>query len=123
MDHRAGTVVAVTSAITLRDVERLSGELAALAEPHRLLILRHLRRGRRTVGFLARACDMTQPLASHHLSVLYDAGLVTRERRGPFTCYAADAEKVREVHRRLGRLAGAEGAVADAAARVAHNPC
>jgi len=115
--------VAVTSAITLRDVEKLSEELSALAEPHRLLILRHLRRGRRTVGFLARACEMTQPLASHHLNVLLEAGLVTRERRGPFTCYAADPRRVREVHRRLGKLAGAEGAVAEAAIRVADNPC
>ncbi len=113
----------MTSAITLREVERLSGELAALAEPHRLLILRHLRRGRRTVGFLARACGMTQPLTSHHLAVLLEAGLVTRERRGSFTCYAADARRVGEVYRRLGRIAGAEGAVAEAAAKVADNPC
>jgi DNA-binding transcriptional ArsR family regulator len=113
----------VTSAITLHEVERLSEELSALAEPHRLLILRHLRRGRRTVGFLARACEMTQPLTSHHLAVLLEVGLVTRERRGPFTCYAADTRRVREVHRRLGRIAGAEGAAADAAARLADNPC
>jgi len=113
----------MTSAITLKEVERLSAELAALAEPHRLLILRHLRRGRRTVGFLAQACDMTQPLTSHHLAVLLDAGLVTRERRGSFTCYAADPRRVREVHRRLGRLAGAEGAVSEAAIRAADDPC
>jgi DNA-binding transcriptional ArsR family regulator len=123
MGHVAGNLSAVTTAITRRDVQRLSEELAALAEPHRLLILRHLRRGRRTVGFLARACEMTQPLTSHHLGVLLDAGLVTRERRGAFTCYAADPQKVREVHRRLGRFAGAEGAAAEAAARVPDNPC
>jgi ArsR family transcriptional regulator len=107
----------------MREVERLSGELAVLAEPHRLLILRHLRRGRRTVGFLARACGMTQPLTSHHLAVLLDAGLVTRERRGSFTCYAADADRVQEVHRRLGRLAGAMGKVAEAARRAPNDPC
>src|ERR671932_312682 len=113
----------VASTLTLREVELLSDELSALAEPHRLLILRHLRRGRRTVGFLARACGMTQPLTSHHLAVLLDAGLVTRERRGSFTCYAADTRRVQEVHRRLGRFAGAQGAVFDAAVRVADNPC
>src|SRR5919199_1868645 len=79
----------VASTLTLREVELLSDELSALAEPHRLLILRHLRRGRRTVGFLARACGMTQPLTSHHLNVLLEAGLVTRERRGPLPRYAA----------------------------------
>ncbi|MEW6155285.1 MAG: metalloregulator ArsR/SmtB family transcription factor [Actinomycetota bacterium] len=113
----------MSSAITKRELEQLSNELSVLAEPHRLLILRHLRRGRRTVGFLARACEMTQPLTSHHLSVLLEAGLVTRERRGPFTCYAADPGRVQEVHRRLGRLAGAEGPVAEAAAKIADNPC
>ena len=113
----------VTSTITLREVERLSDQLSALAEPHRLMILRHLRRGRRTVGFLARACGMTQPLTSHHLAVLLEAGLVTRERRGSFTCYAADSRRVQDVHRRLGRLAGAVGAVADEASRRADDPC
>lgn len=113
----------VTSALTQREVERLSDELSALAEPHRLMILRHLRRGRRTVGFLARACGMTQPLTSHHLGVLLEAGLVTRERRGSFTCYAADSRRVQEVHRRLGRLAGAVGAVAEEASRRADDPC
>ncbi|MFN2503577.1 MAG: ArsR/SmtB family transcription factor [Acidimicrobiales bacterium] len=113
----------MTSTITLREVERLSDELSALGEPHRLLILRHLRRGRRTVGFLARACGMTQPLTSHHLSVLLEAGLVTRERRGSFTCYAADSRRVQEVHRRLGRLAGAVGAVAEGAKSRSDDPC
>jgi ArsR family transcriptional regulator len=113
----------VTSTLTLREVELLSGELSALAEPHRLLILRHLRRGRRTVGFLARACGMTQPLTSHHLAVLLEAGLVTRERRGSFTCYAADTRRVQEVHRRLGRLAGAVGAVAEESTRRSQDPC
>jgi ArsR family transcriptional regulator len=107
----------------MREVERLSEELSALAEPHRLLILRHLRRGRRTVDFLARACEMTQPLTSHHLAVLLKAGLVTRERRGSFSCYAADPRRVQEVHRRLGRLTGAAGAAGEAAIRVADNPC
>ncbi len=113
----------MTSTLTLRELELLSGELSVLAEPHRLLILRHLRRGRRTVGFLARACGMTQPLTSHHLAVLLEAGLVTRERRGAFTCYAADTRRVQEVHRRLGRLAGAVGAVAEESTRRSKDPC
>ncbi len=113
----------MTSTLTLREVELLSSELSALAEPHRLLILRHLRRGRRTVGFLARACGMTQPLTSHHLSVLLEAGLVTRERRGSFTCYGADTTRVQDVHRRLGRLAGAVGAVAEESNRRSQDPC
>ena len=96
-------------------VDRLSQDLAALAEPHRLLVLRHLRRGPRTLGFLAKAIDVPQPLASHHLAVLLEAGLVHRRRTGRFSCYSADPERVRELCRRLERLSGASGAVAELA--------
>jgi len=102
-------------------VDRLSHDLAALAEPHRLLVLRHLRRGPRTLGFLAKAIGVPQPLASHHLGVLLEAGLVSRRRTGRFSCYSADAERVRDLCRRLERLAGTSGAVAEMA--PADDPC
>ena len=41
-------------------------------------------------------CDVTaplglaQPTVSHHLKVLHDAGLVTREQRGVWAYYRAD---------------------------------
>jgi ArsR family transcriptional regulator len=41
-------------------------------------------------------CDLTAPVAlsqptvSHHLKVLYDAGLVTREQRGVWAYFRAD---------------------------------
>ena len=101
--------------------ERLSTTLAAVAEPHRLLILRQLRRGPRTAGYLARALGIAPSLASHHLSVLAEAGLVTRRRKGHFICYAANREAVKELYRRLGRLAGASGAAVDAA--PTDDPC
>ncbi|MDP9069720.1 MAG: helix-turn-helix domain-containing protein [Actinomycetota bacterium] len=110
------------SGSTGQQVDRLSQDLAALAEPHRLLVLRHLRRGPRTLGFLAKAIGVPQPLASHHLSVLLEAGLVSRRRTGRFSCYTADAERVRALCRRLEKLAGASGAVAELASR-ADDPC
>ncbi len=99
------------SAVTRDEAGRLSEELSVIAEPHRLLMLRHLRRGPRSAGYLARAVGMPQPLAAYHLSVLLEAGLVTRSRKGNFACYAADRERVQELHRRIGRLVGASGAV------------
>ena len=107
---------------TGQQVDRLSQDLAALAEPHRLLVLRHLRRGPRTLGFLAKVIGVPQPLASHHLAVLLEAGLVSRRRTGRFSCYTADAERVRELCRRLEKLAGASGAVSELASR-ADDPC
>ncbi len=97
----------MVSAFTRREVDRISHTLAVLGEPHRLQILRWLRRGPRTAGFLARAIDVSPSLASHHLSVLVESGLVTRRQVGTFVCYSADRAKVKDLHRELGRLAGA----------------
>ncbi len=112
----------MVTALTRSEAERLSGELGVLAEPHRLLVLRHLRRGARSAGFLAQAVGMPPSLASHHLSVLADAGLVTRRRKGHFVCYAANRQAVKELYQRLGRLAGATGAAVDAMPAV-DDPC
>ncbi len=107
--------------VTRTEAEHISGELSALAEPNRLLMMRYLRRGARSAGFLAQAVGIGPSLASHHLSVLADTGLVTRRRQGHFVCYAANRERVRELHQRLGRLAGATG-TGDVSAS-ADDPC
>jgi DNA-binding transcriptional ArsR family regulator len=114
----------VVSTLTRQSAERISQDLGVLAEPHRLLVLRHLRRGARSAGFLAQAIGMSPSLASHHLAVLVGAGLVTRRQKGQFVCYAADRERVRQLYRNLGQLAGAVGVAADdPAARAADDPC
>jgi DNA-binding transcriptional ArsR family regulator len=113
----------VVSTQAQQQAERLSSGLSALAEPHRLLILRQLRRGPRTAGYLAQAVGIAPSLASHHLMALVGAGLVTRRRTGSFVCYTAETARVRELHHRLGVLAGATGPASDHAAQVAANPC
>ena len=112
------------SALTREQAEQVSSDLGVLAEPHRLLVLRHLRRGARSAGFLAQAVGMSPSLASHHLAVLVQAGLITRRQKGHFVCYAADRDRVRDVYQRLGRLAGATGAVSvEPAYLAADDPC
>ncbi len=113
---------AMVSAVTQNEAGRLSEDLGVIAEPHRLLMLRHLRRGPRSAGYLAKALDLPQPLAAYHLSVLLQAGLITKRRNGRFTCYAADHNRVKELHRTMGRLVGASGAVAEARS-AADDPC
>jgi DNA-binding transcriptional ArsR family regulator len=115
-------LAAMVSAVTQKEAGRISEDLAVIAEPHRLLMLRHLRRGPRSAGYLAKALDLPQPLAAYHLSVLLAAGLITRRRNGRFTCYAADHGRVKELHRTMGRLVGASGAVSEARA-AADDPC
>lgn len=51
--------------------------LAALAEQRRTDIVRLLEKGYRSQRELAELLDMSQPLISHHLKVLREAGLVT----------------------------------------------
>ncbi len=93
--------------LTRRRAVTVSEQLAVLAEPHRLLILRHLRRGDQYAGRLAKALDISASLASHHLAALVESGLVTRRQRGPFACFSANRAALRELHTELGRLMGA----------------
>ncbi|MEA2685201.1 MAG: hypothetical protein QOE93_396 [Actinomycetota bacterium] len=111
----------MVTAVTRDEAGQLSEDLAAIAEPHRLLMLRHLRRGPRSAGYLAQAVGLSQPLAGYHLSILLKAGLVTKARKGNFSCYAANRDRVKDVHARVGRLVGASGAASESP--PADDPC
>jgi DNA-binding transcriptional ArsR family regulator len=100
-------MIVVQATATQRRAEELSEQLAVLAEPHRLMMLRHLRRGDQYAGRLAEALGISAALASHHLGALVDAGLVTRRRRGPFVCFSANRADLEGLHDELGRLMGA----------------
>lgn len=60
----------------------LDRTLAALADPTRRAILARLARGEATVTELGRPFALTQPVISHHLKVLEEAGLILRGRDG-----------------------------------------
>lgn len=53
------------------------------------------------------ACDLTEPLGvaqptvSHHLKVLHEAGLVSREQRGRWAYYRVEPEALGELSRFL----------------------
>ena len=70
--------------------EQLAGVLKALADPARLRLLSLIAAHE---GGEACVCDLTaplglrQPTVSHHLKVLLDAGLVTRDKRGVWAYY------------------------------------
>lgn len=111
----------MVSAVAQREVDRLSDALGALSHPHRLLLLRYLRRGARSASYLSEVSGLPQSLAGYHLGILLEAGLVTRHRRGNFSCYAADRERVRALQEQVMRLVGAGGDPSRAPAR--HDPC
>jgi DNA-binding transcriptional ArsR family regulator len=69
--------------------------LVAAAEPSRLLILRCLRGGPRTVGEIAAATGLAVTNASPHLAVLRHAGLVLHRKQGRYVRYQLDPESHR----------------------------
>lgn len=66
--------------------------LRALADPTRLRLFYALRAAERCVRDLVTSEGLPQPLVSHHLRVLTEAGLVTARRFDGFTMYAVDPE-------------------------------
>ena len=60
------------------------------ADPVRLQLLSILRaadNGESCVCDLTPAVGLSQPTVSHHLKILTDAGILTRERRGPWAWF------------------------------------
>ena len=77
--------------------------LHALAEPHRASIVRLLVDEQLAVKQLVAATGMTQPLVSHHLKVLREAGLVTATKRGVNIWYAVVPEQLEALRGALSR--------------------
>src|SRR4051794_2117917 len=82
---RTACCAPLSTPLTGADATLLASRLKALADPNRLrLVSLVLAAGDEG----ACVCDLTapvglaQPTVSHHLKVLHDAGLVTREQRG-----------------------------------------
>ncbi len=72
------------------DAELLARSFAALADPIRLRLLSAIAAAN---GDEVCACDLTevagrsQPTVSHHMKILVEAGLVSREKRGLWVWY------------------------------------
>lgn len=70
--------------------EMIADAFAALADPVRLRLLAHIAAAQ---GDEVCACDLgplvdrSQPTISHHMKILQNAGLVTREKRGLWVWY------------------------------------
>ena len=66
--------------------------LRTLSHPHRLRMLQMLLHDEFTVGELAEACEIPSHMASEHLRLMKDRGLLSSRRDGRRTYYAV-AEK------------------------------
>jgi len=94
--------------------------LRALADPVRARIVELLSREQLCVCHLTEELDAAQPLVSHHLKVLREAGLVESERWRYWTYYRLQPDALRAAASRIEDLADGASDCADARAR---RPC
>src|SRR3954462_8558962 len=76
--------------------DQLSTTFAALADPTRRAILARLAQGEAGVSELAEPFPMSLPAVSRHLTVLENAGRVTRGRNAQWRPSARRAEPLKE---------------------------
>jgi DNA-binding transcriptional ArsR family regulator len=74
--------------ISDRALERIAAEFKALSDPTRLRILNELRTGEKTVTEIYCATSATQSNASKQLTLLHEAGFLTRRKVGTKVFYA-----------------------------------
>ena len=60
----------------------------ALSDENRLEILELLSDGQKCACILLEKLDIQQPTLSHHMKILYEAGLVDRYKAGKWTHYS-----------------------------------
>lgn len=81
----------------MADAETLAAAFKALADPARLRLLSMVASsadGEMCACDLVEPSGRSQPTVSHHLSLLVDAGLLTREKRGRWAWYSVVPESL-----------------------------
>jgi ArsR family transcriptional regulator len=93
------------SPLTQAEAEQLAAAFRVVADPTRLRLLSLLAA---SPGGEACVCDLVEPLAlsqptvSHHLKVLYEAGLLGREKRGLWVYYRLIPDRLQGLRDALG---------------------
>ncbi len=80
-----------------------------LAEPVRLKLVRALTTQCKAVSALVAETGLAQPLVSHHLRVLRDAGIARGDRQGSFIFYCLTDEAVWKMVQQAADLASRLG--------------
>lgn len=85
----------VTSSLSHQDAERVARVFKAMGDPTRVMLLSLISGGEAGEACI---CDLTEPVGlsqatvSHHMKLLVEAGLVTREQRGRWAYFALNEE-------------------------------
>ncbi len=81
----------------LKELEQLAGLFRVLAEPNRLRILSLLMQRETCVCELLPEMGISQPLLSHHLSVLAESGLIQSRRQAQRIFYSVVPEALAQL--------------------------
>ncbi len=95
----------LSSALEPAQARELAAALKALADPARLRLLSLIQAqpgGEACVCHLTAPLGLTQPTVSHHLRVLLDAGIVSREQRGSWAFYRVERDALASLRAVLG---------------------
>ncbi len=69
----------------------------ALSDPSRRSMLNLLKDSDLSAGEIAAQFNMTAPSISHHLSILHEAGLVQRQKKGQHVIYTINTTVLQDV--------------------------
>lgn len=78
-------------------LENLAGDLHTIADKTRLRILHFLAAGEQCVCDITQELGLSQPLASYHLAVLREAGLVRVRRDARWIYYSINLEHLWDI--------------------------
>jgi ArsR family transcriptional regulator len=88
------------------ETAQIAGLFRILGEPARLQLLNLLAaqpKGEACVCDLTAPLGLSQPTVSHHLKVMYEAGLLQKERRGNWIYYRVVPEAIDHLRQALGK--------------------
>ena len=90
--------------LTVEEAERTARTFKALGDPTRVRLLSLIAAsgdGEACICDLTEPVGLSQPTVSHHMKLLVDAGLATREQRGRWAYYRVAAEALDQASRAL----------------------
>ena len=82
--------------LSAREIDNLVEILKAAAHPIRMAILLELLHSPCCVSDIHQRLNISQPVASQHLTILRNSGMVTFERDGASRCYALKNPRIVE---------------------------
>lgn len=76
--------------------KKIYATISALGEKNRLTILHYLSRGEKSAGEIWQRLDLPQNLASHHLKILKENGLIKAKKDGQQIFYSLDKKTINQ---------------------------